>query len=184
MALLAEQHTESVLINTDNLALRPWRAKEVHDLYAANDLSTQHAAGPSHSYLPAGSGQRVWMSGDEYLILLDAAHSAGTMPMPMSTNYLSCWMVNSRSWPMAKNTRSNRADAFSSSATPCMLFNHTNKPVRMLIFYTPGGVEEFFLAAGTPAQDGVAPPPRKPETTAREIETSSHFQISQAAQVS
>lgn len=35
MALLAELHIESILINTANLALRPLRAKEVHDLYAA-----------------------------------------------------------------------------------------------------------------------------------------------------
>ena len=35
MAQLAERHIESVLINTDNLALRPWRVKEVHELYAA-----------------------------------------------------------------------------------------------------------------------------------------------------
>ncbi|WP_265646333.1 hypothetical protein, partial [Verminephrobacter aporrectodeae] len=49
-------------------------------------------------------------------------------------------------------------------------------------FYTPAGVEEFFLAAGRPAINGVAPPVASAERTVREIEMGLHFHVSKAAQ--
>ncbi|KUM04305.1 cupin domain-containing protein [Chromobacterium subtsugae] len=164
-----------------------------------NDLSARRADGPGHAYLPAGSGQRVWMSGDEYRILLDAAHSAGTMtlldalvppaggpPEHAHADVDELFVVLDGELEImadgAKYQVGPGGRVFVRRGTPHAFHNRSADPVRMLIFYTPAGVEEFFLAAGVPAQDGLPPPPADEESTARAIEAGLRFQVSQAAQ--
>jgi quercetin dioxygenase-like cupin family protein len=50
--------------------------------------------------------------------------------------------------------------------TPHRFVNHTAKPVRTLMTYSPGGFEQWFADIGTPAADPAAPPPK---ATAEEV---------------
>ncbi len=148
-----------------------------------------------HTYLSAGSGPKVWMSGDEYHILLDAKSSGGMMTLldalvpptsgpPIHTHkdvdelffVLDGELEIMADGVLHQVTAGGRV--FVKRGIPHAFINRTRDPVRMLIFYTPGGVEEFFLAAGRPAISGVTPPAVNEESTAREIEIASHHNIS------
>ncbi|KER05056.1 cupin domain-containing protein [Photorhabdus temperata] len=157
----------------------------------------QTAENVRHTYLPAGAGPKVWMSGDEYHILLDAKGSGGTMtlldalvpptsgpPIHSHKDVDELFFVLDGELEIMADGVLHQVKAggrvFVKQGIPHAFINRTSSPVHMLIFYTPGGIEEFFLAAGQPAINGIAPPAANEESTAREIEIASHHSISQA----
>ncbi|MCW8209269.1 cupin domain-containing protein [Verminephrobacter aporrectodeae subsp. tuberculatae] len=152
-----------------------------------------------HTYLPAGTGSKIWMSGDEYQILLDAKSSGNTMtlldalvppaggpPLHAHADVDELFLVLDGELDIMVDNAVYQVKAggrvFVKRNVPHAFINRTDRPVRMLIFYTPAGVEEFFLAAGRPAINGVAPPVASAERTVREIEMGLHFHVSKAAQ--
>jgi quercetin dioxygenase-like cupin family protein len=149
------------------------------------------------SFLPPGFGSKVWMSGDEYQILLDPKNSGNTMtlidalvppgggpPEHSHTDVDELFFVLDGELEITVDDDVHQVKAggrvFVGRTVPHAFRNRTGSPVRMLIFYTPAGVEEFFLAAGRPAVEGVSPPGADEETTAREIKIASRHHVAQA----
>lgn len=146
------------------------------------------------AFVQPGAGPKVWMSGDEYTILLDAKNSANAMtlidayvppaggpPAHIHNDVDELFVVTEGELDIMADHVVQQVKAggcvFVRRNVPHAFFNRTNKPVRMLIFYTPAGVEEFFLAAGKPTVEGVEPPPVDEVSTAQEIEVASHYNI-------
>ncbi|WP_265286649.1 cupin domain-containing protein [Verminephrobacter eiseniae] len=166
---------------------------DTHDpISAANDFR--------HSSLEAGAGEKVWMSGDEYQILLDAKNSGGAMtlinalvppgggpPTHAHGDVDELFFVVDGELEIIVDEVPHRVTAggrvFVRRNVPHAFMNRTSAPARMLIFYTPGGVEEFFLAAGRPAINGVAPPPSTEESRAREVKVASGHHIAPATEI-
>src|SRR6218665_2195831 len=106
------------------------------------------------------------------------------MRTAMSTSCFLSWAVSLRSLSMKFRIGSRHASPlFVRRNVPHAFTNRTRAPARMLLFYTPGGVEEFFLAAGRPAIDGVAPPPSTEESRAREVKVASEHHIAPATEI-
>ena len=148
------------------------------------------------TYLPAGSGPKVWMSGDEYQILLDAQSSGNTMtlidafippgsgpPMHQHDNVDELFFVQAGELDIMVDEAVHHVKAggrvFVKRGVPHAFTNRSTQAARMLIFYTPGGIEEFFLAAGRPVIEGVAPPVATEDSLAREIKIASDHQTHQ-----
>ena len=150
-----------------------------------------------YSFLPPGVGPKVWMSGDEYQILLDAKSSANTMTLidalvPPGGGHPAhlhedvdelFFMLDGQLEIMADGVTQivmAGGRVFVRRNVPHAFRNRTDQAVRMLIFYTPAGVEQFFLAAGVPAIEGMAPPPATKDRVEREVEIASAHHITQA----
>ncbi|TQI81263.1 hypothetical protein FHU10_3828 [Serratia fonticola] len=148
------------------------------------------------TYLPAGSGPKVWMSGDEYQILLDAQSSDNTMtlidalippgsgpPMHLHDNVDELFFVQVGELDIMVDDVTHQVKAggrvFVKRGVPHAFTNRSDQVARMLIFYTPGGIEAFFLAAGQTAIEGVTPPEVTEESQIREINIASYHHISQ-----
>ncbi|CAI1034400.1 cupin domain-containing protein [Serratia ficaria] len=151
-----------------------------------------------YSFLQPGAGPKVWMSGDEYQILLDAKSSANTMtlidalvppgggpPAHLHEDVDELFFVLDGQLEIMADGVTQIVTAggrvFVRRNVPHAFLNRTDQTVRMLIFYTPAGVEQFFLAAGDPVTEGIAPPPATKDRTKREIEIASSHHITQAA---
>ncbi len=148
------------------------------------------------TYLPAGFGPKVWMSGDEYQILLDAQNSGNTMtliealippgsgpPMHQHSNVDELFFVQTGELDIMVDAVVYQVKAggrvFVKRGVPHAFVNRSDQAASMLIFYTPGGIEEFFLAAGRPVVDGVTPPAATEDSLAREIKIASYHQTHQ-----
>ncbi|CDH00279.1 cupin domain-containing protein [Xenorhabdus bovienii] len=148
-----------------------------------------------YSFIQPRSGAKVWMSGDEYQILIDAQSSDNTMTLidafvpPAGGPPAHLHNDVDELFVVLEGELEIMADGVVQSVRPggCVFirrnvihafFNRTEKPAKMLIFYAPAGVEKFFLAAGKPVIDGAAPPPAEKLSTAREIEIASCHNIS------
>lgn len=159
--------------------------------------STQ-AEAARFSFLQPDTGATVWMSGDEYRILLDGQGSGGTMtlidatvppgggpPVHSHADADELFVVLHGALEISADDTVQTVKAggrvFVRRNVPHAFFNRTDQPAQMLIFYTPAGVEEFFLTAGRPALDGEPPPPVDAASTAREIAVSTRHGITQAS---
>lgn len=158
------------------------------------DVAQAATSEPRYSFLPPGLGPKVWMSGDEYQILLDAKSSGNTMtlidavvppsggpPVHSHDDIDELFVVLDGELEIMTDNVVHKVKAggrvFVRRTVPHAFINRTSNPARMLIFYTPAGVEEFFLAAGQPAIEGITPPPADEESTRREIQIASHHHI-------
>jgi quercetin dioxygenase-like cupin family protein len=152
-------------------------------------------------FLQPDTGPKVWMSGDEYRVLLDAQNSANTMtlidavvppgggpPVHSHADVDELFVVLQGELEiMADDTMQPvRAGGrvFVRRNVPHAFINRTEQPAHMLIFYTPAGVEEYFLAAGRPAIEGVPPPAADATSTSREVAVAARHGIAQESSAS
>jgi len=150
------------------------------------------------TFLDPEAGPKVWMSGDSYRVVVDAAASAGTMtlldavvppgggpPMHAHEDVDELFYVVEGALEITADGVSRTVEpggrVFVRRQVPHAFRNNTDRDARMLIFYTPAGIETFFLEAGRPAVEGEAPPPSDDETLAREIEIAARHRIAQAS---
>lgn len=151
------------------------------------------------SFLNPVDAKRVWMSGDEYSILIDAKASGGMMtligalvppgggpPVHVHLDKDELFVVTHGSLDIVVDGSDCRVNeggrVFVPRGVPHAFTNRTSAPARALLFFTPGGIEEFFLAAGIPAVEGEAPPTSTPESVAREVAVAARFQTLPPAQ--
>lgn len=150
------------------------------------------------SFLQPDSGPTVWMSGDEYRILLDGQSSGDTMtlidatvppgggpPVHSHADADELFVVLQGELEITADDTVQAVKpggrVFVRRNVPHAFFNRSDQPVHMLIFYTPAGVEEFFLTAGRPALAGKPPPPSDAASIAHEIAVATRHGITQAS---
>lgn len=150
-----------------------------------------------YSLLASETGTKVWMSGDEYRILLDGVRSGNAMTLidalvPPSAgppehahadvDELFFLLDGELEFTLDGDRRLLKTGegVFVRRTVPHAFRNCSERSARMLLFYTPSGAEDFFLAAGRPAIDGQAPPAVDEENRTREIQVASAHGISQA----
>jgi quercetin dioxygenase-like cupin family protein len=125
---------------------------------------------------PAGAGERIWIVGDTLLfkatadttgraltaIECEAAPGGGPPPHIHEDEDESFYVLEGE-FEILLGDRLIQAGpgdfAFVPRGTVHRFANVGDTPGRLLILFTPGGLEQFFRAAGTPATgDGPAPP--------------------------
>lgn len=152
------------------------------------------------SFINPENCQAVWMSGDEYRILVDAKKSNSNMtlihayvpptggpPSHFHSDEDELFFVleghlNIMADGVTKEVGPGEC-VYVARKTPHAFYNKGTSAAKMLIFYTPAGVEEFFLAAGKPAIAGHEPPSVNQLDTAREVEIASHHNITNAQHI-
>ncbi|QRI92986.1 cupin domain-containing protein [Delftia lacustris] len=160
------------------------------------DPATTHPPAP-YRFISQASQRTVWMSGDEYRIRLGARESANGMtlieaivppgggpPVHAHEDTDELFVIQEGELRFTVDGIEKQVAAgdcvFVGRSVPHAFFNPTAWPARMLLFYTPAGAEEFFLAAGVPAIAGQAPPAVDPVSRAREIAVAARHGITQA----
>lgn len=128
--------------------------------------------------------QRVWLSGDEYTVHVGANDSGGSMavlevlvppgggPPPhihTEADELLVVLEGAVSINLDGNYREVKPGGlvFVNRGVVHGFVNRRPESARMLLCYTPSGMEDFFLTAGVPAIPGQTPPLNTPESIAR-----------------
>nr|MDT0662558.1 cupin domain-containing protein [Micromonospora sp. DSM 115978] len=143
---------------------------------------------PQARYVAPGAGPSVWaFSGDRYTIKAAAGDTGGSFGVmeaivppqsgpPMHIHHKedeAFYIVDGR-FEIADHERELVADAGSfiwlPRGGPHRFRNISDKHAKMLLFFLPGGFEQFFVDCGTPADGGSAAP--SPEQFAVDVERS------------
>lgn len=150
-----------------------------------------------YSFINPENRPKVWMSGDEYQILVDAKNSNNTMtllnavvppnsgpPAHLHSDVDELFVLTEGKIEFMVDDKCHEMTAgscvFVGANVPHGFINKSDSIAKMLIFYCPAGVENFFLAAGLPYKDGVMPPSRDIDAVKREIEVASSYKITSA----
>lgn len=132
----------------------------------------------------AGEGERLWIVGDDMeikatgedtggqLALFDIVARPGGGPPPHThANEDEFWYVVEGEFEILQGDRTVRLGPGGYAYVPRgMLHRFENvgdQDARVLVGFTPAGMEGFFRAAGTPAVEGGTPPPLGPEEIER-----------------
>ena len=133
---------------------------------------------------PAGTGERIWIVGDTLTFKATADTTGGTLtaieceaapgggpPPHVHVNEDESFYVLDGGFEILLGDELLRAGpgdyAFVPRGTVHRFANVGDDVARILILFTPGGLEQFFRAAGTPAtDDGPAPPSMPPSSLA------------------
>lgn len=130
----------------------------------------------SASYVAAGDGQKLWTAGDTYRVLASNDDTAGAFsviegsvppgggPPPhihhkadeafyLLDGELEITLVGDRTFMAHAG-----GFVFIPRGVPHAFKNTGTSPAKMLIMFTPAGLEKFFEAVGQPAGEGDAPP--------------------------
>lgn len=128
--------------------------------------------------------QRVWLSGDEYTVLVDGEVSGGSMavlevlvphgggpPPHVHTDADELLVVLEGTVVISVGENRQQVSqgglVFVNRGVSHGFINRALESARMLLCYSPSGMERFFLTAGVPAISGQLPPPDTPESIAR-----------------
>ncbi len=150
-----------------------------------------------YSFILPEERPKVWMSGDEYQILVDAQNSNNTMtllnavvppnsgpPAHLHSDVDELFVVTEGKIEFTVDDKCHEMTSGSciyvGRNVPHGFINKSDNIAKMLIFYSPAGVENFFFAAGLPYENDVAPPKRDNNAVKREIEIASSFRITSA----
>jgi quercetin dioxygenase-like cupin family protein len=126
--------------------------------------------------LRAGEGERLWIAGDTMWIKATAADTGGAYtllevlaapgggpPPHIHANEEESFYVVDGVFEILIGDRVFRAEAGSTAIVPRGTVHRFrcagDRPGRLLILFTPGGLEGFFREAGVPATDDGPPPP-------------------------
>ena len=139
--------------------------------------STTHIEGPARGHsVAAGEGERIWIVGDTMtlkatsettdgsLVLLENLTTPGGGPPPHTHETEDeFWYVIDGRFEVnvggEVHTLGPGGFAFAPAGTVHNFRNIADTPSRVLVGFTPGGIEGFFRASGQPAtDDGPAPP--------------------------
>jgi mannose-6-phosphate isomerase-like protein (cupin superfamily) len=127
----------------------------------------------THGYsLPAGDGERIWIVGDTMtlkatggsLMLLENLTAPGGGPPPhVHTREDEFWFVLDGTFEIRIGDEVHALGpggfAYAPRGTLHSFRNTADTPSRVLVGFTPGGMEGFFRESGRPAtDDGPAPP--------------------------
>ena len=140
----------------------------------------------------AGQGQRLWIVGDTMTVKATAAQTGGSMtalevlaapgggpPPHVHANEDEAWYVLDGEFEILHGDETLRLTAggfaFVPRGTVHRFENVGDKPSRVLIVFTPGGFEGFFLEAGLPVVEGEAAPPLGPEEIERSREAAIRY---------
>ena len=142
-----------------------------------------HTTNEGHS-LPAGEGERIWIVGDTMtlkateqttggsLVLLENLTAPGGGPPPhIHTREDEFWYVLDGTFEIRIGDEVHVLGpggfAYAPRGTAHNFRNTADTPSRVLVGFTPGGMGEFFRAAGQPATDDGPAPPFDEEELAR-----------------
>src|SRR5918998_6729911 len=137
-------------------------------------METRQAGGVSH--VPAGEGQSIWIVGDthtlkavgedtnEAYMLLEVSVSPQAGPPPhIHHREDEFYYVLEGELEILNGDRTFMASAGAFVNIPGgnlhRFKNVGAAPARMLVFFTPAGMANFFFEAGPPAQEGGSAPP-------------------------
>ncbi|MFB7630084.1 cupin domain-containing protein [Streptomyces sp. NPDC056149] len=130
-------------------------------------------------YVPAGGGKATWLSGDVYSVKVGAGDSGGSIavieasvppgggpPAHRHTDedesfYVLAGEVHIRVGEDQHTARTGDF-VFVPRDTPHQFHNASLHAAKLLLIFTPGGVENFFLEAGTEPTPGVPVPVEDP----------------------
>jgi mannose-6-phosphate isomerase-like protein (cupin superfamily) len=147
-------------------------------------VETKQAGGVRH--IPAGEGQSIWIVGDTHTLkavgedtngaymLLEVSVSPQAGPPPhIHHREDEFYYVLEGELEILDGDRTFIASAGSYVYIPRETLhrfkNVGEAPARMLVFFTPAGMEGFFLEVGMPAQEGGTAPPLGPEEIERTL---------------
>ena len=131
-----------------------------------------------------GAGRRLWIVGDTLTFKATAAETRGSLmavevlaapgggpPPHVHANEDETFYVLDGEFEILLGDRTMRAGAgafaFVPRGTLHRFENVSDTPSRMLIVFTPGGLEGFFFEAGLPVEEGEPAPPLGPEEIER-----------------
>ena len=138
-------------------------------------LTNTHSRAEGHS-IAAGEGERIWIVGDTMtlkatgqstggsLVLLENLTAPGGGPPPhIHEEEDEFWYVLDGTFEVRVADEVHALGpggfAFAPHGTVHNFRNTADRPSRVLVGFTPGGIEGFFRASGRPAtDDGPAPP--------------------------
>jgi quercetin dioxygenase-like cupin family protein len=137
--------------------------------------TTETSTPQAYGYAP-GEGQRLWIVGDTMTFKATAAQTGGSLaavevlaapgggpPPHVHAGEDEAWYVLDGEFEILHGDETLRLTAggfaFVPRGTLHRFENVGEAPARVLILFTPGGFDGFFLEAGLPVVDGEAPPP-------------------------
>jgi len=140
----------------------------------------------------AGQGERLWVTGDTMTFLATAAQTGGSMtaieilaapgggpPPHVHANEHEAWYVLDGEFEIMHGEETLRLSAggfaFVPRGTLHRFENVSDRPSRVLIMFTPGGMDGFFREAGLSAVDGESPPPLGPAEIERSREAAVRY---------
>ena len=139
-----------------------------------------------------GDGRRLWIVGDTLTFKATAEQTGGSLvafevlaapgggpPPHVHANEDEAWYVIDGEFEILMGEETFRATkgafAFVPRGTLHRFENVSDSPSRVLVLFTPGGIEGFFFAAGLPAVEGEDPPPLGPEEIERSREAAMRY---------
>lgn len=154
---------------------------------------TSIATSASDAYgYETGQGQRLWVTGDTLTFKATAAETGGSMtaievlaapgggpPPHVHANEDEAWYVLDGEFEILHGEQTLRLTAggfaFVPRGTVHRFENVSDRHGRVLIIFTPGGMDGFFFEAGLPAVEGENPPPLGPAEIERSREAAIRY---------
>jgi quercetin dioxygenase-like cupin family protein len=147
-------------------------------------MTTSTITAPTAHTVSAADGDRLWIAGDTMIIKATAATTGGSLtlleieaspgagpPPHVHDNEDEAFYVVDGTFEIVLGEEIVRAGAgdfaFAPRGTVHRFSNVGDAPARMLIAFTPGGLEGFFRVAGMPATGDGPPPPADAAEIAR-----------------
>jgi quercetin dioxygenase-like cupin family protein len=163
------------------------QSKESEDGMATSETSAPGAYG-----LQPGEGRRLWIVGDTMTFKATAEQTGGSLmavevvvapgggpPPHVHANEDEAWYVLDGKIEILMGEETFAAEAGAFAFVPRGMLhrfeNVADTPSRVLVLFTPGGIEGFFFAAGLPAVEGEDPPPLGPEEIERSREAAVRY---------
>lgn len=143
---------------------------------------------PRATFVAPDEGASVWaFSGDRYTVKMPSTGTAGAFALmeavipplsgpPLHTHHKEdeAFYIVDGKLEVVDDTRTVNAGSGAFVWLPRggrhRFRNVSDKHTKILMFFLPGGFEQFFLDCGVPVEEGVAPPP--PEQFAADVERS------------
>jgi mannose-6-phosphate isomerase-like protein (cupin superfamily) len=137
-------------------------------------------------HVPAGEGRAIWITGDTYTFKAVGADTKGALtlfegtvspqlgpPLHIHHREDEFYYVLEGEFEIHDGDRTFMASAGSfvhiARGTLHRFKNVGATPAKMLVLFTPAGMENFFFEAGLPAQEGGSAPPLGPEEIERTL---------------
>jgi quercetin dioxygenase-like cupin family protein len=155
-------------------------------------LTSIHTTAPEAYGYEAGEGDRLWVTGDTLTFKATAAQTGGSMtameviaapgggpPPHVHANEDEAWYVLDGEFEILHGEETLRLTAggfaFVPRGTVHRFENVSDRHSRVLIVFTPGGMDGFFFEAGVAAVNGESPPPLGPEEIERSREAAIRY---------